>query len=280
VLQEIVMSTNVQVQCGKTVLCGDDSEMDFAEFEAFARNVWTTGPGFAPRNRAKYVAYLSGIRSFAHACDLRYARSQFIIGPLLILLTRFGSYDSTDDKDQLFAFLGLSREADNPTLTPDYNEALSNIICRYAKYFISQENGIKMLYDFRCGHTLPDVPSWVPNWAAALDTDNSRIPWLTYLERADGEPITHSTTYRASGSSAASVHIADDATNQLTIKGVVVDHIFHVGWVYSPEKVAKNDLLNDNRRLLPFYLEMDQIATLRRVHIPAGQSLEDAKWRT
>jgi hypothetical protein len=54
--------------------------------------------------------------------------------------------------------------------------------------------------------TLPDIPSWVPNWAAALDTDNSRFPWLIYLQRADDEPMTCSTAYCASVSSAASMH--------------------------------------------------------------------------
>lgn len=199
------------------------------------------------------------------------------------LLTRLGSYDSTDPKDQLYAFLGLSQEADNPSLTPAYDETLRNTLCRYGKFFSTQDNCIQMLYDFRCGHTIPDLPPWILNWTAPLNTDNSRIPWLAYVERVDGASLTHPGVYRASGDSRASMYAADDAISQLSVEGVIVDDIFHVGSVFiTPEEVAKTDLskFKQDRLLLDFYNEIDQIATLRHVHIQEGQSLEEAKWRT
>lgn len=36
--------------------------MDLADFEAFISRIKLQGPGFATRNRGKYVAYLSGMR--------------------------------------------------------------------------------------------------------------------------------------------------------------------------------------------------------------------------
>lgn len=199
---------------------------------------------------------------------------------MLNLLTHLGNYDSTNPKDQLYAFLGLSQEADDPFLTLAYDETLRNTFCRYGKFFSTQDNCIQMLYDFRCGHTIPDLPSWIPNWTAPVNTDNSRIPWLTYVERVDGASLTHPGVYRASSDARASMYVVDDAISQLSVEGVIVDDIFHVGSVFiTPEEVTKPDLskFKQDRLLLDFYNEIDQIATLRHVHIQEGQSLEEAQ---
>jgi Heterokaryon incompatibility protein (HET) len=284
-VQELVVSRSLQIQFGKTVLCGGDSAMGFDEFEAFILKMLRHGPAVEPRKRPKYIAYSSQIKSFVHTSNLRTAYHQSRWASLLMLLTRLGDYDSSDPRDQLYAFLGISEDTYQPSLMPAYNENLRDTFCRYAKFFSTRYNCMQLLYDFRCGHTVPNLPSWIPNWVAPLDIDNARIPWLTYLEEVDGPSSTHSSVYYASGYSTASMRVDDDddddAITKLSIKGVIVDDIFHVGSVFiAPEKLAKMDTAKQGLLLLNFYNEIDHIATLRHVHVPESQFLEEAKWRT
>lgn len=85
--------------------------------------------------------------------------------PLCNLLMLFSKSEASNPRDRLFAFLGLAADGDDISLRPNYSDSVQSVFLRYARYFVTNGDGIKLLYQ-AAGISKREIPilSWVPDW--------------------------------------------------------------------------------------------------------------------
>lgn len=91
---------------------------------------------------------------------------------LVDLVSTFRSLDATDPRDKIYAFRGLaSDEAISPI--PDYTRSIEDVYMAYARFFIQQGDGIKVLQEAGLSRSGRALPSWCPDWGFSTS-------WQTY----------------------------------------------------------------------------------------------------
>lgn len=85
---------------------------------------------------------------------------------MLLLLHQAGFSKASDPRDCVFALLGLSHEANEPALQPDYSEAetLERTYQRVAKFLVKKGYGAQLLRSVSPDAEDTLLPSWVPRW--------------------------------------------------------------------------------------------------------------------
>jgi hypothetical protein len=150
---------------------------------------------------------------------------------LIDLLERGRDSHASDDRDYVYAMLGLSvDEADGllertPGLVPDYTEPAARTFIRYARHIVMWGGAIKLLYS-SASHGLglrDDLPSWVPNWSARGGPPHVLSP------RDDGG-VNKYYAAASSFSDARDVQL-NEVADQLKVSGVIVGRLSRTGAV-------------------------------------------------
>ena len=137
--------------------------------------------------------------------------------PLLRLLQRCRRSQATLEIDRLYAVLGLSAEATEADLAPDYSLSAHKAVRNYARFFIRNGHGIEMLKQVDITTWSTDLPSWMPDWT----TYNTYIPWL-------GQPSEPGrVAYRAGGDSHEAM--LRETRDTIALRGFVFDKIVLLG---------------------------------------------------
>ena len=122
--------------------------------------------------------------------------------------------EATDERDKVYALLGLATDAERSTLHVSYSESTAQVYHRTAKVLIEQGSGVEVLYEAGCYSHLTGLPSWAPNWAG--DRISESFGWMTSAEGVK--------TFRATGSARSTININDDG-RLLNVRGIFVDII-------------------------------------------------------
>jgi len=147
--------------------------------------------------------------------------------PLLWLLQRCRRTQATLEIDRLYAIIGLSNEAKEPALAPDYGLLPHEVVRNYARFFFRTGQGIEMLKQVDIITWKRELPTWMPDWT----TYNWYVPWLGQ----PGEPGR--VVYRAGGDKdEASVREVGD---KLVIGGFIFDKISELGQDHRSSGLAK-----------------------------------------
>lgn len=168
---------------------------------------------------------LSPMRSAAQRCDtIAMAQGPIAVNllpqfwirqPLIRLLRENVGAEATDPRDHVFALLGVSKEAKEPGMQPNYNESVDDTYKRVGKYMA--ENGfLPLLLQCTSNSCPPDWPSWIPRWH---EHSNHILP----IERH----MRMSTLFAAAGSSVQDFQWQPG--HSLFARGMVVDTIAHMG---------------------------------------------------
>lgn len=89
------------------------------------------------------------------------------------LLTSGGVFEATDDRDRIFALIGMLRDWTHDRegrqlmvkpILPDYTKDLNQVYQYLTKFCINSEKSLDCLTNFSIQHTCPDLPSWVLDW--------------------------------------------------------------------------------------------------------------------
>ncbi|RYP22315.1 hypothetical protein DL767_009072 [Monosporascus sp. MG133] len=73
------------------------------------------------------------------------------------------SFSATDERDKIYALLGLMKDTDSAALLPDYRISVAELQRRFAKHLIEQSGTLRAIE----GNRLPEQPqaqSWLPLW--------------------------------------------------------------------------------------------------------------------
>jgi hypothetical protein len=151
---------------------------------------------------------------------------------LIHLLHRCRVASATDARDYIFGLLGLSSEANEYDLRPDYTQNLEQVYCRVAEYFVKHGDGISLLYD--SGKTSnKGLPSWVPNWASK----DVAYPRLCPEPRLDPKAVE--CKYYAATNLKPFISLHESRPGILVVRGIQFDSIKALGsiWRSDPPQV-------------------------------------------
>jgi hypothetical protein len=178
---------------------------------------------------------------------------------------------ASDQRDRIFALLGLSRDAREMGITANYSMSYSQVLTSLTMAML--RHGHFMILSM-CRHAKPEVniPSWVPDWSS-MRIHRGRTMYRESDEKNKRDPPLFS----AGGASTAvlTFRYVKAASPLLQISGWRFDSIFVTHpcprWLDSLKSL-------DRRELLGLFLTMLEFLKLRR-HVYAG-SEEEAAWRT
>jgi hypothetical protein len=274
IIQELIKSSQVLVVCGYWTLHWES----FAKAVRWAdeQNMLTT---FVGKDIDKMEPSKQGRRGFVNLVVMRNTMQQnrsVSTWTLIDLLERNRMARCTDERDYIYALLGLSMEAhDHSTkdiLTVDYTETAADCYTRYAKCMIHWGDGIKVLYSACYNGGRKDFPSWVPNWASP------DLPWKTLAPKFDLGPDP----WYCAGSKAQEYLRLSSRSNHLVLRGVMVDTIKKVGRT-APRDRQPNDI--DTEGVMSRDLNVvasaanDLLSFLKTHKPPQGKPTGDSIWK-
>jgi hypothetical protein len=113
-------------------------------------------------------------RHFGRSCGFEWRSSS-----LLNILEQFRGLECTDDRDRVYALLGLpSIDRNMPLPEPDYSKSVAEIYCETVKSIIRHTADLTILCLPRRHGTMNDtkfkhkIPFWVPDWIFSEDGDS------------------------------------------------------------------------------------------------------------
>jgi hypothetical protein len=166
--------------------------------------------------------------------------------------------EASDPRDHIFAFLGMSVDAANLRIVPDYSKSKAQVFTEVAMALIEQV-GLEVLT--WCKFRAPPeedcrLPSWAPDWSDSFLRPLSKFKQTTNFR------------YMASGDSAPQFRFLNGGNEfpTLCLSGVQADNIFAVGQVLTHCQVSDITWLTDdqdpNYRLqLEWLSDIDQLST-------------------
>lgn len=189
-------------------------------------------------------------------------------------------FGATDERDKVFALLGLAERTDDPELMPDYNSSVADIYKRTAHHLLLRDPDIHILHKAGIGfhRQLRNLPSWVPDWTSdAIASFGS---------------VVRTALYRACGDTVSAAR-PGDLVDSITLDGITVDTIVELSLPRprAPLGGGKEDLarycvedrqwLEDVKRLVARLLASAQAQELNsHVRDRTVTEWKEALWRT
>lgn len=128
------------------------------------------------------VNAVPGWRTFLYMMQIRARDGRFQESFIQILSnhrtsTVRGNFHASDERDYIYAVLGLQESDASTVLMPDYTLPISQVFTQAATYFVSSMRDLSVLNlcdgtgkTGECSDDRFGLPSWVPDWS--LPTDN------------------------------------------------------------------------------------------------------------
>ena len=250
IVQELVLPARV------SIMCGHRSEMDWEEFfealkicEMAYTAANSRGPDHVMILPKAGAAYALGVtRNKLKGKDqAKYS--------LLELLEMFSYAEVTEERDKLFAFLGLAHDARHPkpAFGADYDSKLEVVVRNYAKVFVDRRRGMELLY--RAGEGKSYFSSWIPrlterDFPKTISTWNATTPFRAGVRN----PIEMAAPGRS--------------PKKLLVGGYVVDSIRSVSTI----RRGTGDTLDFFQTMTEFHRLLDSCVGERD---PAGETIKD-----
>ncbi|RDL32962.1 uncharacterized protein BP5553_08401 [Venustampulla echinocandica] len=219
VIQEAVLSNSAEIVCG-------DWSMNWNDFIAFLLKSYIAALPIFPSevetkrfsNRPTDSSVTMSLIIFMMA--LGAAKGEFCPWNYVDLLHRGRIAFATKAHDYCYGLLGLSKELMDPNIKIDYSISVEEVYRQFARYFVIQGNGVKVLYN-AAGHDL-DLPSWVPDWSCR----NIGNPRLCPEPRV--EPL-EDIFCSAASSIPSNIRLHPTSPDVLIVGGIIFDRIEPLG---------------------------------------------------
>jgi hypothetical protein len=168
------------------------------------------------------------VKAATHVTQMSAARTQVHLDKLPnfqdILMEMIG-YDATNERDRVYALLGLSCDQEDIELRPDYNLPVREVYTLTARHLLLRKKSLLILHKAGIKSSLnlkerlpsskedvPDIdelPSWVPDWQSKPASEDGLCFAKGWAK------------YRASGSSIPCV--TSPSNDVLVVRGIIVD---------------------------------------------------------
>lgn len=183
VVQEAVVAETLTVRCGNVAVSWK-LLVRVARVLSRWESVHARYPSSIPADDLKVF------NLFSRAIDLDQFRKNWRESQganLLSLLRYFGQRKASDDRDRVYGLLGLCNEATD--IRPDYGLDVGSVYMAPVIETINNTKSLSVLYGDHSRKGRQDLPSWVPDWNAALDENERQRTTLPNLYNAGGGVI-------------------------------------------------------------------------------------------
>jgi hypothetical protein len=207
-LQEIIIPLRASMFCGKY-------EWDVDEFLGVIKfihdNRGEEDLG-SVTNRLLQCLKIARSREERHKCQASAGQYR----NLLDVLRDARERDAGDERDKIFAVLGLCEEDEALAISTDYNDSRNEVYVNAAKYFLTRSfKPLRMLCaaGYIEGQNKESVlPSWVPDWSQRI----SLTPSIRHFEESG--------KFKAGGSTQPEMRFfaSPQSTEQLLLKGKII----------------------------------------------------------
>ncbi|KAL5083978.1 hypothetical protein Trisim1_000714 [Trichoderma cf. simile WF8] len=133
-------------------------------------------PSYIPTSDLKVLNLFSRVSDLDHFRE-NWRRSQGI--DLLSLMRHFGHRKASDDRDRVYALLGLCNQT--TAIRPDYWLDVKEVFMAPIIETIRNTKSLSVLYGDHSRKTRRDIPSWVPDWSTELDENQRQRAVLSSL---------------------------------------------------------------------------------------------------
>lgn len=257
VVQEVSVAREVIVQTGRTTI----------SWSAFGAALENCNDNHEMKSVIEAVSTISAIRAAR-------SREPYYMD-LFVLLERFRHCLATDERDKVFALLGLTSSSLPQErvvqVTPDYSKPAIDIYRSIAREYINKRKNL----DIICHATLPGhmpIPSWVPSWSWYN-------PGLTVLPKRRISCAGHEPMYRCCGDLELDREIlfgTVSSSNRLWLNGFKFDVVSIIGSVATKtQDLGLEAPINGVSDSLKVWKSMSEICS----HV-YGSNLEEAFRRT
>jgi hypothetical protein len=222
IIQEIAFAKSATVHCGK-------EQLEWAVLAKAAEVLAVLeGDGSQFINRRSGKATGSVCERLHNATKLERIRKELQASEgerkerqLLNCLDEARGFDCRDEKDRVFALLGIiNHHTDNP-FAIDYAKPTSEVFQAFAKYCLETGSSLEALSwaglsnHTLCGNSL-QLPSWVPDW---------RLPFRSPSDKLQG----FKSTIRLNATFGVDRCFSlDDSSGELLINGALIDRVIAV----------------------------------------------------
>ena len=147
---------------------------------------------------------------------------------LLSLLRHFSSREASDNRDKIYALLGLCN-ADN-IVKPDYSLDDREAFILATFRVLKMEKSLSALSGNLARKNKQDLPSWVPDWSWTMEEhDRKRLSWASHYNACGGVSLLRFVERRKN---MGALRVPDDPTLFL--------HALHHGPAYFVEEVKRS----------------------------------------
>ena len=187
---------------------------------------------------------------------------------LFELLELFHKSEASNPRDRLFAFLGLAADGDDSSLRPNYDESVESVFLRYAKHFVRNGYGMKLLYQAPgvSNREIP-IPSWVPDWTQSKVFEKNPIAMIALT----------GFVYKAAAGTSPKIQLADDE-GEIVISGGYVDTVSRTA-VDNPWNLDADFSSVWLPGLQNIFKEADSFILSRESYV-TGEPLFEVQWKT
>lgn len=175
--------------------------------------------------------------------------------PLIDILLLCSDFACTDPKDKIFGLLGLTTDAREPNLAPDYSLDVQEVYGKVARFLMTRDRSLAVLCDVRNPKTLQGLPTWTPDWSIPLE-----------IQKTSGSRLRGQ--YKAARSTEARPVFSNDL-RVLFLDGVVFDGI----------RTLSNVLLPSPGDYLESVPQWESIVQSAQPH-PTGEDMATVFWHT
>jgi hypothetical protein len=172
---------------------------------------------------------------------------------------------ATDPRDHIFALLGLVGDAGELEIRPDYSKPVAKVYVDVAKKMLVAGH-LSILSLASGSSTVPDLPSWVPDWTSPI--------YQSVLSQG-----RYGNLFAASGPSSPSVKTGyPDCHSSIIIEGALLDTIASC----TTYRAVESDL-HYSEHQQRWYADLDHLATLsfrfKNADTPSITDFDNALWR-
>lgn len=174
VVQEVVVSKRAFIQYGPV-------SAPWEMLVAALPQIPTTS---FPLDSAKVLAYFA-----RYVRDFEYLRSEWHSrggAPLLSLLQSFSSRRASDERDKVFALLGLVTKSQQGLVRPNYVAEVTEVYRSTALALVRDSGTFSIWNGDVARKNAMNLPSWIPDWSAACEETDRRRTQVTSSYNACG----------------------------------------------------------------------------------------------
>lgn len=263
VIQEFVVSPNVEFYCGKDKCEWGSFLMMFDYSFVEAKISWDHVVSSEQR-----VQFFRGVAQVMEMHNLRNEFREDRSTNLVRLLSHCRTAESTMAVDKIFALLSLTSDPDKPAL--DYLKSKAETYQDFAKLAITKMKPLFIAEALVSDRSDKSLPSWVPDWSETpvcinlSQTMNETNGWFFRASSSPRDKSLSSETMRVEG-------------NSLVAKGAIVQTVSIVGGDRPIPGITKEDAPNLHRLINVF--SYVQIFLDTDYEYPTGEDKNTVVWK-